>query len=108
MIAIDEKLIARNARNQTLLSYVMTCHAGHLRNSWRGPESLAAYHANPANGFYQDLLDTNAFFMGHLLVDRNEAARALRQSMHCSKRPLLPVVPLTKKSRLCARMSRRD
>ena len=84
MIAIDEKLIALDALNastQTLLSHVMTRHAGHLRNSWSWPESLAAYHANPANGFYQDRLDTNAFFRGHLLVDRNEVALALRQSI---------------------------
>lgn len=88
-MSLDDAL---NARNQTLLAHVMTRHAGHLRNSWRGPEPLAANQrahtvtesmakANPANGFYQDLLDTNAF---RLLVDMNEdaaAARALRQSI---------------------------
>ena len=91
-MSLDDALIARN---QTLLSHVMTRHAGHLLNSWRGPKSLAANQrahtitesmakANPANGFYQDLLDANAFFMGRLLVGMNEAAAgalALRQSI---------------------------
>jgi len=98
LIGIGEKLVtldAANVRNQAMLANVFTRHAGHLRNSWRWPESLAAYHraqnlievmakANPANGFYQDLLGTNAFFMGRLLVDMKEdaaATRALRQSI---------------------------
>jgi hypothetical protein len=90
-VALD----APNARNQSMLANILSRHAGHLRNSWRWPEALAAYQrsqgiiealakATPTNGFYGDLLGTNAIFMGRLLTDMHEdaaAARMLRQGI---------------------------
>jgi hypothetical protein len=95
LIGIGEKLVALdapNARNQAMLANILSRHAGHLRNSWRWAEALAAYQrsqaiteglakATPSNGFYGDLLGTNAVFMGRLLNDMNDdaaAAKALR------------------------------
>jgi len=92
MIGICEKLVAAdaaNARNQALLANVLSRYAGHLRKSNRWPESLTAYERShavtrkllqlaPANGFYHDLLGTNAIFMAQLLADMRDAEGATR------------------------------
>lgn len=90
MIAIGEKLVAldaANARNQFMLSNLISGYGEHLRAAWRWPEALAAYQRSvdiseallkksPNNGYYQDMLASDLVLIGQLQFDMQQDAAA--------------------------------